>query len=177
MCDEGHTSGILVAVGTTPFGPPTTQTYSQPGYKVVHHAGGFANIMTLSISDGTCPRFVAALLHFQQHRTSASIRIATHRVSYRSCYLAGGLVYHVNPLSIPRFCSEQVTHHAGKHCFSYRDVTPPLTSHRRRQYVPHSLVIVAGLNVANAFREAHVACMRSQVALVKLLRKGSSDAK
>ena len=69
------------------------------------------------------------------------------------------------------------THHAGKHCLSYRDVTPTLTSHRRRRYVPHSSVIIAGLSVANAFREAHVACMRSQVALVKLLRKGSSDAK
>ena len=107
--EEGHISGILVAVGRIRDGLPTTRRHSQPGYEVVHHAGGFANIMTPSISDGTCPRFAAALSHFQQRYTSASIRIATRRVSCRSCYLAGGLVCHVNPLSIPRYRSEQVT--------------------------------------------------------------------
>ena len=44
--------------------------------------------------------------------------------------------------------------------------------------VPRSLAIAAGLSVwqMNAFREACVTCMRSQVAPVRLLRKGSSDA-
>ena len=126
-------------------GLPTTRRHSQPGYEVVHHAEGFANIMTPSISDGTCPRFAAALSHFQQRYTSASTRIATRRVSCRSCYLAGGLVCHVNPLSIPRCRSEQVSHyHAGKHCLSHHDVTPPLTLHGRRRYVPRSSVITAG---------------------------------
>ena len=99
----------LVAVGRIRDRLLTTRRCSQPGYEVVHHAGGFANIMTPSISDGTCPRFAAALSHFQQRCMSASIRIATQRVTCRSCYLAGGLVCHFNPLSTPQCRSEQVT--------------------------------------------------------------------
>ena len=58
---------ILVAVGTTPFGPPTTRRHSQPGYKAVHHAGGsptFSSVHIITLESnltGLAPLKVTAL--------------------------------------------------------------------------------------------------------------------
>ena len=135
--------------------------------------------MTPSNGDGTCPRNAAALSHFQQRQCK---RVDTQRLPKGKLPLL---------LFGKRTGSAMLTHPqhydaaASKSPIRQGNIAPPATtslppltsSCRRRRCVLHSLAIIAGLGVANTFREACFTCLRSQVGLVILFRKGSSYAK